>query len=82
MSKNKNEADADVKGWFKQHRIPYTSDTADKLNSFGVACVEDLKLYPSNLRDDLFKIEKPIFKHFVLQAWAKLGNKRDFPPKK
>jgi len=35
MSKNKNEADTDVEGWFRQHRIPYTSDTADKFSSFG-----------------------------------------------
>ena len=65
---NRNEADADVEEWFKQHRIPYTSDTANKLNLFGVACVGDLKLYPSNLRDDIFRNEKPIVKHFVLQA--------------
>ena len=78
MSKNKNEADADVEGWFRQHRIPYTPDTTDKLSLFGVACVEDLKLYPSNSRDDLFQNEKPIVKHFVLQAWTKLGKKRHF----
>jgi len=78
MSKNKNEADANVEGWFRQQHIPYTPDTANKLSLFGVACVEDLKLYPSNLRDNLFRKEKPIVKNVVLQAWVKLGNKRDF----
>ena len=73
MSVNK-----EVATWFENHALPFTKDIVHNLGGFGVATVEDLKLYTARDVAGLFSKEKTIIKRKAEIAWRHLGSKEDF----
>ena len=77
MSGNK-----EVATWFENHALPFTKDIVHNLGGFGVATVEDLKLYTARDVAELFSKEKTIVKRKAEIAWRHLGDEQDFEFKK
>ena len=53
MSGNK-----EVKDWFESHNLPWNTNIVNKLDTFGIEKVEDLKLYTEEKATDLFVDKK------------------------
>ena len=50
--------DTNVEGWFNRHALPVTEGVRISLDDWGVACVEQLKLLPSDVFVGMFDSEK------------------------
>ena len=50
--------DTDLEGWFLRHKIPYTDGVQISLDDWGVQCVEQLKLLPSDVFLGMYEAEK------------------------
>ena len=50
--------DTDLEGWFLRHKIPYTHGVQISLDDWGVQCVEQLKLLPSDVFLGMYEAEK------------------------
>lgn len=50
--------DLDLEGWFNRHTLPYTDGVKISLDDWGVQCVEQLKLLPSDAFLGMYDPEK------------------------
>jgi hypothetical protein len=50
--------DLDLEGWFHRHALPYTDLVKISLDDWGVQCVEQLKLLPSDTFLGMYEPEK------------------------
>lgn len=55
---NSDGPDTNVEGWFNRHALPVTEGVRISLDDWGVACVEQLKLLPSDVFVGMFDSEK------------------------
>ena len=54
--------DTNLEGWFLRHKIPYTEGVQISLDDWGVQCVEQLKLLPSDVFLGMYEAEKLVVK--------------------
>lgn len=57
---NSDGPDTNVEGWFSRHALPVTEGVKISLDDWGVYCVEQLKLLPSDIFLGMFDPEKLI----------------------
>lgn len=57
--------DLDIEGWFNRHKLPFTDGVQISLDDWGVECVEQLKLLPSDVFLGMYDSEK-----FILRETA------------
>jgi len=57
---NSDGPDKNVEGWFYRHALPFSDGVKISLDDWGVYCVEQLKLLPSEVFLGMFEHEKLI----------------------
>ncbi|KAK1742463.1 hypothetical protein QTG54_007028 [Skeletonema marinoi] len=69
---NSDGPDTNVEGWFSRHALPVTEGVKISLDDWGVYCVEQLKLLPSDIFLGMFDPEKLIVRETAKIALEKL----------
>ena len=68
---NNNGPDTDVEGWFLRHKIPFTDGVQISLDDWGVQCVEQLKLLPSDIFLGMYDAEKLVVRETAVSEKTK-----------
>jgi len=69
---NSDGPDKNVEGWFYRHALPFSDGVKISLDDWGVYCVEQLKLLPSEVFLGMFEHEKLIVRETAKVALQKL----------
>ena len=67
---NSDGPDTNVEGWFNRHALPVTEGVRISLDDWGVACVEQLKLLPSDVFVGMFDSEKLVVRETAVSPFV------------